>query len=415
MKLRMPTFQYRFVPSMGNVIHPGNFHPVGTQVVVERMIDRMLDGPTVEDGGNWLLVGGSGGFGSGARVVLGARRGANTLSLSLDRQPNAESANKIRKLGSPGFHRNLAIDRRLRALGRVAVSLDGSAFDPATRERTIAAVREHLDGKLDGMIWALAAPRGLDPRTGKDVMGALRPLGRSIMLKTFTGRDERAGEEPRISEVEIPPGTPEQVIATQFVMGGRIVEQWIEALLAADVLADGFTALTVSYRGGPSTAGMYRDGVIGMAKADLEFHTKALDAILTARLGGRAIAVEGPAVITEASGGIPGMPLYMAMLMDVMGDRFEEPVECMARMFEEHFGEAGPSLDDEGLLRIDDRELAPDVQAEMDRRLASSKPGDRFPDAAYEAFMHAYARTRGFDVPGVDYDAEFDTDEICRL
>ena len=27
--------------------------------------------------------------------------------------------------------------------------------------------------------------------------------------------------------------------------------------------------------------------------------------------------------------------------------------------------------------------------------------------------MNTYARTRGFEVEGVDYEAEFDTDEVC--
>jgi enoyl-[acyl-carrier protein] reductase/trans-2-enoyl-CoA reductase (NAD+) len=159
---------------------------------------------------------------------------------------------------------------------------------------------------------------------------------------------------------------------------------------------------------------VYRKGLIGLAKADLEFRTKMLDAELSEGVGGRALSVEGPAVVTEASGGIPGVPFYMAHLLDTMGERHEDPLASMTRMFAEHFSGSGPQLDDEGLLRMDDRELADDVQAEMARRFASAAVGDDFDEALYDRFMSEYAATRGFEIDGVDYEAEFDTDEICR-
>jgi enoyl-[acyl-carrier protein] reductase/trans-2-enoyl-CoA reductase (NAD+) len=413
MRLSVPKFQFRFVPALGNVIHPGNFHPVGTQVAAQAMIDRarIEPAPARGSGGNWLVVGGSGGFGSAARVVLGMRRGAHTLNVSYDAQPNPESSNKIRKLGSPGFHRNLAIERALSAAGLVARSVDGDAFDPAVQRRAIDAIQEHFDGRLDGVIWALAAPRAIDPRTGVAVNSALRPLGKPVSIKTFGGREGEGGSV--ISTLELAPGTPEEAIATIYVMGGGIVSTWVNALRDADVLAPGFTVLTVSYRGNVLNEGTYRKGLIGLAKADLEFHTRALDAQLRTAVGGRALAVEGPAVVTEASGGIPGVSLYMAEILDVMGETFEDPLASMTRMFDQHFGEQGPTLDGEGLLRMDDRELAPEVQAEVARRFEAAVPGSRFDDALYDRFMTEYARTRGFDIPGVDYEAEFDTDEVC--
>jgi enoyl-[acyl-carrier protein] reductase/trans-2-enoyl-CoA reductase (NAD+) len=120
-------------------------------------------------------------------------------------------------------------------------------------------------------------------------------------------------------------------------------------------------------------------------------------------------------VVTEASGGIPGVPFYLAHLMDVLGDDFEDPVASMSRMFDEHFGFDDPTLDEEGLLRMDDRELRDEVQVEMTRRFDAAVPGTPFPDPLYDAFMTAYAQTRGFAVPGVDYDTDFDTDDVCRL
>ena len=420
MLLAIPRFQFRFVPAMGNVIHPGNFHPVGAQVGAEALVDRTLATvdrrPAAGAAGNWLLVGGSGGFGSAARVALGAGYGANTLNLSFDAAPQPDSSNKLRKIGSPGHHRSLAIERRLRRLGLIARSRSGDAFDPEVRAGVIDELREHFGGKLHGLVWALAAPRALDPRTGKAVQSALKPLGRAASIQTFSGRGEGPEDLPRVAEFTLPPGSPEEAVATQYVMGGRIVEQWIDALLTADLLTNGFTLLTISYRGNPLNAPVYREGLIGLAKADLEFHTRALHELLRARVGGRALAVEGPAVVTEASGGIPGVPYYMAQLLEVMGERFEDPLASMLRMFQTKLplGTDEPGVDEEGLLRMDDRELAPEVQGEMQRRFDALQPGDALDIGLYQRFMDEYAQTRGFGQPGVDYQAEFDTDAICR-
>jgi enoyl-[acyl-carrier protein] reductase/trans-2-enoyl-CoA reductase (NAD+) len=420
MQLAIPRFQFRFVPAMGNVIHPGNFHPVGSQVSAERMVDRVLAAlpkrPPAGAAGRWLIVGGSGGFGSAARAVLGAGFGAHTLNVSFDAEPQPESSNKLRKLGSPGHHRTLALERRLRGLGLVARSVTGDAFDPEVRARSLAEVRDQLGGPLHGLVWSLAAPRALDPRTGKTVQSALKPIGRPAAVRTFSGRGETDADLPRVAEFNLPPGSPEEAVATQYVMGGRIVEQWVDALHAHGLLADGFTLVTISYRGNPLNSAIYRDGLIGLAKADLEFHTRALHSLLMARVGGRAHAVLGPAVVTEASGGIPGVPLYMALLRDVMGDTHEDPLASMLRLFRTRLPPRSGDVvaDEHGLVRMDDLELAPAVQAELQRRFDALPPGAPFDLALYQRFMDEYAQTRGFGQPGVDYAAEFDTDAVCR-
>lgn len=417
MELALPKFQYRFMKAQGNVIFPGNFHPVGTQRAAADMIAAAVsDGPQPEAGagGTWLLVGGSGGFGSAARVALGCDLGAHTLNVSFDAPPNPDSSNKIRKIGSPGWHRNRAIERDLQARGLRAASINGDAFDPALRGQVVAALVDQFGGaKLSGLVWALAAPRALDSRTGKAVTSVLKPVGNAAHIRTFTGAE--GDEDPKVDELVLEPGTPAEAIRTQFVMGGRVVEAWIDALLEAGVLAEGFTLLTISYRGTPLNEAIYHKGLIGLAKADLEFHTAALDAALGDRVGGRAIAVEGPAVVTEASGGIPGVPFYMALIRDVLAERYEDPLASMRRMFAENFVPgATPSLDDEGLLRMDDRELAPEVMAEMRRRYDELPVGSDFPRALFDDFMRAYAQSRGFEIEGVDYDAAFDTDEVTR-
>ena len=61
MELSLPSFQFRFMAALGNVIFPGNFHPVGSQAGARKMVEFTLaDGaPKAGAGGRWLVVGGS--------------------------------------------------------------------------------------------------------------------------------------------------------------------------------------------------------------------------------------------------------------------------------------------------------------------------------------------------------------------
>lgn len=416
MELAIPRFQYRFMAAAGNVIFPANFHPVGSQVAARKMVERAAQGASAQagDGGVWMVVGGSGGFGSAARAVLGCQKGAHTLNLSFDAPPQPESKNKIRKIGSPAFHRNLAIESELRGRGLKAHTLNADAFSPDSRKAVVEALAKQFDGqKLKGLVWSLAAPRGLDPRSGEVISSSLKPLGQSTIVKTM-GSPEEDGDAP-VKTMELAPGSPEEAVATQYVMGGGIVNTWISALAQADLLAPGFTLLTVSYRGNPLNANIYRNGLIGLAKADLEAHTRALSKQLENAVGGRAFALECPAVVTEASGGIPGVPLYMALIREVMGDKFEDPLDNMKRLFTERLVDGQEvAVDDEGLVRMDDRELEAGVQAEMQKRYDAFDQGGTVPRALFDRFIQAYAQTRGFEVPGVDYEAAFDTDAVCK-
>ena len=62
---------------------------------------------------------------------------------------------------------------------------------------------------------------------------------------------------------------------------------WIDALKEADALADGAVTVAYSYVGPELTKAVYRDGVIGRAKDDLEAVGKELNEQL-ANKGGRA-------------------------------------------------------------------------------------------------------------------------------
>lgn len=417
MRFALPQFHFRFASNAGHTILPLNFHPRGCLQYAEKMVDRLLElQPTVslpKSAGNWLIIGGSGGFGWAARAVLATCFAAKTLSISLDASPQPQNKSTSRQLGSPGFYRDLGLTRRLHQIGRTAQTIHADVFLPQTCELAIRNIHQFLDGKIDGLVWALATPRGFDPRTERYVSTAIKPYPQEATIKTFT--HDSQNEAIRIVEPLLMPGTPEEAIQTQYVMGGQLVGRWMEELMRAGVLSPGFTLLTLSYRGSALTEAIYRHGLIGLAKADLEFQTKALDYYLKKQLDGRALVVEAPAVVTEASGGIPGVPLYLALLMEAMGQRFEDPLAAMLRLFTEQYSPIDPSrfiCDEEGLLRLDDRELAPEVVQKMSLYFDRYHEGDELEPHIYHNFMNKYQQLRGFSLPGIDYTQAVDLTEI---
>ena len=115
------------------------------------------------------------------------------------------------------------------------------------------------------------------------------------------------------------------------------------------------------------------------------------------------------AVVTQASSAIPVVPLYISILFKVMKERHLHE-DCLAhidRLFREQlYGARSPQLDSMGRLRVDDRELRDDVQADV-RRLWSEVSTDNIlalTDLA--GYRKDFLKIFGFEVDGIDYDAD---------
>ena len=100
------------------------------------------------------------------------------------------------------------------------------------------------------VIYSVASPRRTNPNTGVIHNSVLKPIGEVFSNKTV---DFHTGV---VSEVSINPATPEEIENTVAVMGGEDWTMWIDALLAADALADGATTVAYSYIG-PSLTERY--------------------------------------------------------------------------------------------------------------------------------------------------------------
>ena len=64
---------------------------------------------------------------------------------------------------------------------------------------------------------------------------------------------------------------------------------------------------------------------------------------------------------------------------------------------------AAPTLDAAGRIRVDDLEMDPQVQAEVDRLWLEVNSANLLAISDYAGFKADFRRLFGFEVPGVDY------------
>jgi enoyl-[acyl-carrier protein] reductase/trans-2-enoyl-CoA reductase (NAD+) len=168
-----------------------------------------------------------------------------------------------------------------------------------------------------------------------------------------------------------------------------------------------------SYIGPELTWPIYRDGTIGQAKKDLERAAKDLDAALAKHLGGNAWVSVNKAVVTQASSAIPVVPLYLSLLPLVMKRKNleEGPLEQMRRLFTDFLctGKV-PQVDEARRIRLDDREMRPDVQAEVAALWPQVTTENLREISDFAGFQRDFRGLFGFEVDGVDYEQPVETD-----
>lgn len=368
-----------------------NAHPDGCAANVREHVaiaQRGLPGEGL--GHNVLVVGSSTGYGLASTLCVCFGYGASTLGVCFER-PSTED-----RSGSAGWY-NLAEAHRLaREQGRVLETINGDAFSEEVKREAIDALAARF-GKIDLLIYSLAAPRRQGP-DGEVWNSVLKPIGGSHSTKTIDLR--RHTVEERTFEA----ATEAEIADTVKVMGGEDWAAWVEALRAADLLAGGFRTVAYSYIGPDATRAIYRSGTIGRAKEHLEAmaHELAADADVH-----DAWVSVNKAAITQASAAIPGVPLYIGILFKEMKARglHEHPIDQLVRLFSDHIGPgASPSTDDEGRIRLDDREMQPEIQAAVAAALDQVTTENLNTVADYAGYQLDFRRLFGFDVDGIDYE-----------
>lgn len=368
-------------------------HPDGCAANVREQIARVGAGGLTGTLGNALVLGSSTGYGLASALTCAFGYRARTLGVCFERPPEGD------KTATAGWY-NLAEAQRLaREAGLTLQTINGDAFSPEVKAEAVARLRADF-GPLDVIVYSLAAPRrrGADGTVWNSV---LKPVGQTY---TGLGFDLRNRD---VVEAHIEPANDDEIAATVKVMGGEDWGDWIATLRDADLLAPGCRTIAYSYIGPDLTAAIYRRGTIGRAKEHLEHTASALDREMQDACGGHAWVSINTGVVTQASAAIPAVPLYMSILFKVMKERglHETAVDQVVRLFRDHVGPgATPTTDDEGRIRLDDREMRPDVQAAIEELWARVRGDNLAETTDFAGYEHDFERLFGFGVDGVDYD-----------
>ena len=390
-----------------------NAHPAGCKKAVEDQIafvkaqasERAKAGKSVSKESkaapkNVLVLGCSNGYGLASRITAAFGYGASTIGVSF------EKAGSATKWGTPGWYNNLAFDAAAKNENIKALTIDGDAFSHAIKQQ-VADAAKAWNIKFDLVVYSLASPVRVDPDTGVMYKSVLKPTG-----KVFSGMtiDPFTGE---LKEISAEPANDEEIANTQKVMGGEDWALWIEKLTKENLLADGCMTIAYSYIGPEVSHAIYRSGTIGKAKEHLEKTAHELDAKM-ASFGGHAYVSVNKGLVTRASAVIPIIPLYLSVLFKVMKARgtHEGCIEQINRLFAERLyisedrSKTPVPVDEENRIRIDDLEMDPEVQAEVSRIMptVTSENSAQLTDLA--GYRHDFLATSGFDIAGVDYDAD---------
>ena len=374
-------------------------HPEGCAAHVQEQIDTVVRrGPITGGPKKVLVIGASTGFGLASRIAAAFGSGAATFGVFYDR-PSEED-----RTATAGWYNTAAFHTAAHKAGLYAQSVNGDAFSDDIKRQTLEAIQRDL-GQVDLVVYSLASPRRVHPRTGVIHKSCLKPIGASYTNKTVDT------ETSIVSDITIEPATEAEIADTVAVMGGEDWERWINALDEAKLLAPGATTMAYSYIGPEVTWSVYKNGTIGMAKNDLDATAKRLNTVMRLNGYGRAFVSVNKALVSQASAAIPVVPLYISIVYKIMKERglHEGCIEQIDRLYRTQlYGGNALDFDDAGRVRIDDWEMRPDVQAEVTRlwpQITTENLAELTDSAGYQ---FEFLKLFGFGLAGVDYEAETD-------
>jgi len=372
-------------------------HPEGCRENVRRQIAHVQSGGPISNGPKRVLVlGASTGYGLASRITAAFGCDAATIGVFFEKE------GRERKPGTAGCYNAAAFHEQAEAAGLYAKSFNGDAFSDDMKTQVIDLIKADL-GQIDLVVYSLAAPRRTHPKTGVVHSSTLKPIGSDTTQKGVNTDKEE------IQEYHLEAATQEEIDNTVAVMGGEDWQMWIEALDEAGVLAEGAKTTAYTYIGEKITWDIYWHGTIGAAKQDLDKRVVDIRALLTEQGGDARVSVL-KAVVTQASAAIPAMPIYLAILFKVMKARgvHEGCIEQVNRLFRESLYGNTRGVDEEGRLRADNLELDPEVQAEV-ATIWEQIDTDNLKDLSdFDGYRREFLQLFGFEVDGVDYDADVD-------
>jgi enoyl-[acyl-carrier protein] reductase / trans-2-enoyl-CoA reductase (NAD+) len=371
-------------------------HPEGCAANVREQIEYVRSKGELKDAPKRVLVvGASTGYGLASRITAAFGCEADTIGVFFERGSEND------RPATAGWYNTAAFEQAAHEEGLYATSINGDAFSDEIKNQTIDLIKADL-GEIDLLVYSLASPRRVHPKTGTVHKSTLKTVGEPFTAKTVDT------DKGTIAEVTIEPATAEEIADTTAVMGGEDWKFWIDALEAAGVLAHGFKTVAYSYIGPELTHAIYRNGTIGRAKEDLENTAAQLTSRLATK-GGAAFVSINKALVTQASSAIPVVPLYISLLYKVMKDKglHEGCIEQCQRLFAERlYNGASLQLDHKGRIRIDDWEMRPEIQKAVEALWPQVTTENLETISDMAGYRTEFLKLFGFSLPGVDYEKE---------
>jgi enoyl-[acyl-carrier protein] reductase / trans-2-enoyl-CoA reductase (NAD+) len=370
-------------------------HPTGCAAQVQKQIAYVKTQPPITGPKKALIIGASTGYGLASRIVSTFGAGADTIGVFF------EKAGSDNRTATAGWYNSVALEQAATKAGYIAKSINGDAFSNEVKGKTIDLIKQTF-GKVDLVVYSLAAPKRIHPETGEVFTSVLKPIGQAYTNKNV---DFHTG---KVSPLTIAPATETEIQHTIAVMGGEDWKMWIEALEAADALAEGVITLAYSYIGPDVTQPIYRAGTVGKAKDDLEATAHQLDRQLRKR-GGRAWISVNKALVTQASSAIPIVPLYISLLYRVMKEKglHEGCIQQIYRLFADRLYTGKPvPVDEAGRIRLDDWEMNTAVQQEIDAAWNQVNHENLFALTDIEGYRNAFFQLFGFETEGIRYEID---------
>lgn len=372
-----------------------NAHPVGcAEHVAEQITYVKQQGPVSNGPKNVLVIGASTGYGLASRITAAFGSGAKTLGIFFEKEATEG------KTGSAGWYNTAAFEAAAKAEGLWNKHLNGDAFTDELKSQAINIIRSEM-GKIDLVVYSLAAPRRKDPVSGEVYSSVLKPIGQAYTAKNLnTSKRE-------IESVSVEPANDDEIFNTVKVMGGEDWERWLDQLHAAGVLAENCQTVAYTYIGKELTWPIYGKATIGRAKEDLDRAATAITTKLKAQ-NGHAYVASLKALVTQASSAIPIMPLYISLLYRVMKAEgsHEGCIEQIYGLFNQCLYNSARQLDDAGRLRMDGKELSAHVQAQVAALWDQVETHNIDELTDYKGYHQEFLRLFGFGYAHVDYTAD---------
>ena len=372
-----------------------NAHPKGCAANVKQQIDYTKQQGVIANGPKRVLViGASTGYGLASRITAAFGCGAKTLGIFFEKEPDAK------RTGTAGWYNSAAFYQYATAEGLYAKQINGDAFSDEIKQKTIDTIKADM-GQVDLVIYSLASPRRQHPKTGVVYNSVLKPIGQAVTQRGVNT------DKQIVEEVTLPQATEEEITNTVAVMGGEDWQMWIDALLAAGVLADGAQTTAYTYLGEKLTWDIYWNGTIGAAKKDLDRSRALIDSKL-ADIHGKSYVSVLKALVTQASAAIPIMPLYLSLLYKIMKEKggHEGCIEQINRLFREALYNPARQLDAEGRLRVDDKELRPEIQDAVADLWSVVDTENLYQLTDFQGYKDEFLKLFGFGFAGVNYDED---------